>query len=516
MPDDRSSSQAALSLDALAKAEPDTGDVPPGEKPNQFSLVLLACTILFSGTHWGIISFTAATLREDLDLSYTQIGSLVPIFGVVYIASTFVCGLVADKLPQKLLLLTGTTLNAGGLILVLSGSYPIMAAGYGLVGIGYAPWTIVPYVQLALFAGNDRPKYDKWYLVIEIAFVLSFSLGRLMTMAIVSTVDRDSLAWRLPFIIVAAGQVFFLFLTLLFGRYAAPLPEKKSEKEAERYDYPYKLRALYCNPMAAILLLGSCCNAFSTYALAAWAPTFALERFERTRDEGQINVSVAAAVFVAWPVGMVATIFALRHSSRIAGAMRISFVFVAVAAAFVCVYATITDYFWIHIGSFVLFAAFANFPGVLYKQLPLLLGFPPEVAVFALSRFTLAYSISGDVAGWLLTGVLIDEYGINTAVWAIAGVAIAAAAFWGVLFVWSFMGEGPVHDRTVQEMKSERALTRWGTIRQRHVTRMHTSRIVALAIGSQRGRNILYRMTWGPGGYKADAGEVLEAAAGRA
>lgn len=490
-----SSTSSALELAGDVKEDFDKATADGDEPPSRLSVALLLPAILFSGTHWGLVSFGASTLNEVEGLSFTEIGALVPTFGAVYILSTFLLGMW-ETAPQKLLLLGGTLLNGGGLMLATTGNFPFMVTGYAMIGVGYAPYTILPYSQVKLMAGRNKEVYERWYLAVEIAFVLSFSMGRLMMMAFVSYVDDEELRWKAAFYVVVIGQAFFFTLILLFGRYARPVPRRPADGEDKEEDggltYVEKLRALYLNPVAAMLLLGSLFNAFTSYGLAAWAPTIALHRYEDgDRSEATINLTVSLAVFVAWPVGMLLTLYAIRVARRIKGALRATFLFVSLAAVSITIYASVTDYFYLHIGTFVAFAAFANLPGVLYKTLPLLLGYDAAVAIFALSRFTLAYSVAGDIAGWLLTGVLIDEAGFDTAVWVLAGGAWIAAACWAVLTAWTLGDSGPVQDLHDAEEASLRATARWKRLRSFTMVRLKKKRVVSAAIGASRAGRVL-------------------------
>lgn len=135
-----------------------------GNTPPTFFTLLVMClpTILFSGMHWGFISFSAVVLNEEEDLSFTQIGSFVPIFGIFYTISTFGVGIVGEKISNKLLFVLGALIEASGMFLfTFFDSFLIKLAGFAIIGIGYSAITLIPYVQIRLYCGDNIQKYDR-------------------------------------------------------------------------------------------------------------------------------------------------------------------------------------------------------------------------------------------------------------------------------------------------------------------------------------------------------------------
>jgi MFS family permease len=439
-------------------------------------------------------------LNEKEGLSFTQIGSFVPTFGVVYIISTFIMGLIGDKFSHKGFLFIGACIIGGAHVLVVTGEYALMVTGFGLIGIGYSTWTVVPYVQIKLYCRRNKPQYDKWYLAVELAFVCSFSFGRLMMMTTVSFLDNDDWSWRLPWIVSASMMGLHALLILLFGSFSKPISHDQDDasgNKTPRYQYWDKVRALYANPVSAMMLLASMFAAFATYALAAWAPTFAEQRFP-DKDTAEINVTISIAVLTAWPVGLIVTASMLKLAKHIKNAVRISFAFVTVSAVMMLGYAVFTDSFLLHIGALVLFAASGNFASVFYKQLPDVLGFPAEVKIFALSRFTLVYSMFGDIAGWQVTGILLDQSSVSTTVWVLFIVTLGSVLFWGIPTVWSFADSGIIHDRQLEQQEEDaehaKALRNWSLLSSYVYKKSTVATTVRSFLFPGQGSNILGRL----------------------
>lgn len=74
--------------------------------------------------------------------------------------------------------------------------------------------------------------------------------------------------------------------------------------------------------------------------------------------------------------------------------------------------------------------------------------------MFALSRFTLVYMLFGNIVGVQLTGIFIDEFGVNDTLWITTVVAMVATLMWVLLALWSFSPTGPIEERSLEQVRA--------------------------------------------------------------
>jgi MFS family permease len=361
-----------------------------------------------TGVHWGFLSFSAALLHEEEGLSYTSIGLLLPVFGVVNVMSVALVGLLAPRVPHKLLLLAGLALvGLGHAGVAASAELPALIAAFALIGVGYAAFTTLPYPQIRLLCGGDARRYDAWYLRFELSLLLSSALGRLLAMLSATYVADRRFAWRLPWMLSVVGVGANFVAVLGAGRYlrvslhghvieeriprrkgraartaAQPQsqqqpPQQPARRARSAFSYQQKLVALYCNPVLLLCLLGAAALSLALGTLALWTPAITLARFGDEHSEATLNLSLTAAMALAMPVGVALTAASLRLAKSVPAALRLCGAFVGAAAAALAGHAAASHFLESH-AALALFVGPAYFPLVFYKQLPDVLGLPAE------------------------------------------------------------------------------------------------------------------------------------------
>jgi len=164
------------------------------------------------------------------------------------------------------------------------------------------------------------------------------------------------------------------------------------------------------------------------------------------------------------------------------------------AACFNIGYATERDNFIVHVILLIMMGMFTNFPFIFYKQLPALLGMPPTMRMFALTRFTLIYSLFGDIAGWQVMGIMLDELGVTTSLWVLVGVAGAAAVCWIIVSIWSCIPLGVIEKLSLEQASSQKALTNWRLLASVEVKKVSAKRALADTMFRGSGAVLAYMM----------------------
>eukprot|EP01006_Ploeotia_vitrea_P034982 TRINITY_DN65830_c0_g1_i1.p1 TRINITY_DN65830_c0_g1~~TRINITY_DN65830_c0_g1_i1.p1 ORF type:complete len:566 (+),score=286.92 TRINITY_DN65830_c0_g1_i1:153-1700(+) len=435
------------------------------------SLWLLCSSIVWCGMHWGFTSFGAKALHEDpdLQLSFTQIGSFIPAFAIVYTGGVYVVGLIGDRYPAKGQIVMAQCFIIGGQALfVFVKMFATQVVAFGLIGVGYSVYAIIPYVQIKIFSGNNSKLYDKWYLIVMLSFVTSFGGARLLMMLSTTYIDRSSyFRWRLPWLLAGAMQSLHMVLIVMFARFQNPDGPLDKEKlkgalqpapDSKEYTYLDKIRRFYLAPVSLLTAMGYLFMSYAHGSVAIWAPTFAFKRFTTITEE-ELNWTISLCVLSAMPFGLVVTAVLMRRAKNIRSAMRICACAVVLATASMAVFSFV-QVFLVFCATLILFVTFAGFPHFFIKQLPYVLGFPKEIAIFAVSRLVLIYALVGDIAGSFLTGVLLDELGEGRTISILFASTLVSTALWGTVGVWSFSDSGPIADRA-DEQRKEKALENW-------------------------------------------------------
>jgi len=160
-------------------------------------------------------------------------------------------------------------------------------------------------------------------------------------------------------------------------------------------------------------------------------------------------------------LGLILVSKALSLAKTLTLAVRISTFFVTGAACFLIGYASERNEFFVHVALLILTGMFTNFPFIFYKQLPGLLGMSASMKMFALSRFTLIYSLFGDIAGWQVMGIMIDEFGVTDSLWVLVAVGFVASVCWLIATAWSFIPRGHIDKLSLEQAAKQKALTNW-------------------------------------------------------
>eukprot|EP00937_MAST-01D_sp_MAST-1D-sp2_P007815 g7815.t1 len=433
-----------------------------------------------SATFTGFISFGAPQMEEQDGLSFTEIGMFIPILGVFATCTVLCLGQVARVLNAKLVLLAGLAamIHAEATLIWWAQDFFAMLCAWALYGVGYGVFLFIPYSQIAMMISDgDIPRKSKWLLGYDMCInVVGPGFGRvLMVICVSEYAERGeglTSGWRLAmFAGLVAHCLCFVALVFqgelrdsaswrkwrfrlrLLKRARKKVKDQRQERaKSKGLTYRGKMKILYREPVTALLLFSLACLAFSFTSLSTWGPAFAHQKWvkdpeTRAPGSGEDPIVVSGVLVgggaLTLPVGVAFTTMAVRRVSTLVGALRVAMVFMVL-----CVPSNLSILYarnfseWI--GGYFLFLCIGYFPVVFHKVLPQFLGLPRDVELVAMSHFTTAFTLFGNVLAPMTTAIVMDLYGVTQATWVLAFVTVVGVVLWAVPFVWSYMQASPV------------------------------------------------------------------------
>jgi len=108
--------------------------------------------------HSYMLFFTPllAPIAESMGVSFARLGALVSVALLSYSLAALPAGLLADRLGSRLVILLSMALPSLGCLVVSAGvSYPLMATGFMIVGLGAGLYHPSSFAMLSLVASDD-------------------------------------------------------------------------------------------------------------------------------------------------------------------------------------------------------------------------------------------------------------------------------------------------------------------------------------------------------------------------
>lgn len=418
------------------------------------ALVAIVIQSLFSGLFWGFTGFQAAVLNESLGISYDKLSVMIPTSTAFYLLTVFLLGTYESRIPHKILYLASAMFGIAHSLLVVTASPYLMIIGYMFGGISFAIIDMLPIVEIRILAMGRDVVYQRLYVLVSIAEATSFAGGRVLMMMSLLYGPPAPLSWQLPWMIEVIGLSVSIVL-MLFGKFFAQTPSTKALVKQPAWQ---KIRSVYSNSAFLWYAAGYAWSAFAFGAITAWYPSITRVLFPDESEEYR-NWVVLASVMVSMPLAILGTSAVMDVIKRIRYAVRLTPVTLACAsvAAMLMIF---SQSLLVYCVGLALFLALHYFPFFVMKTMPLSLGLRGEEATFAISQFSIIYSLFGDIVGVLVTGIL-GGRDLFYYVLIVVGVAtIVATAVMAVPGVYSFLPFGFVYQQTRLEAKEEEARDR--------------------------------------------------------
>ena len=366
---------------------------PAGQQPHGFLLPIVggaAVAHLLNDMIQAMLPAIYPLLKTNFALNFGQIGIIALVYQLTASLLQPWIGFYTDKHPKPWLLPLGMVMTLIGIgLLAAAGSYPMLLAAAGIIGVGSA--TFHPETsRIARLASGGR--FGTAQSTFQVGGNSGSAIGPLVTAAIVIPYGQAAVAW---FMVVAVAAILLLSrLTRWVMHHGTAKAKSLSNSHHEGLDRAGVIRAVIviCILMfAKFVYIASFTNYFTFYLM---------ERFHLGVQHSQMFLflflaAVAAGTFAGGPVG-----------DRIGRKAVIWISFLGVAPfALALPYANL---FWtavlaITIG-LVMSSAFAAL--VVYAQEAV----PGRVGMVSGLMFGLMFGIGGIGAACL--GKLADTYGI--------------------------------------------------------------------------------------------------------
>ena len=237
------------------------------EKYARYALTLLLSVNMLNYVDRQVLYAVFPLIKNDFNLSDTELGLLGSAFMVCYMVSAPLCGWLGDRLSRVKVASCGLMLwsVATGLSGFASG-YRLLLAARTAVGVGEASFsTVSPGLLSDYFPVDVRGRaLSIFYLAIPVGSALGYLLGGIL---------GQSFGWQAAFLMVGIpGLILVLPVWLLQepGRKSGEktVIEYSGRKSGARYAPLFRNRSFITNTLAMSAMT------FALGGLAQWIPTF--------------------------------------------------------------------------------------------------------------------------------------------------------------------------------------------------------------------------------------------------
>ncbi len=262
-------------------------------------LLLLATMINYMDRQ--TLSNLAVRVQHSFNLNDEQYGDFEVVFGLAFAVGSLFFGIVADRVPVRLLYpFVLVAWSSVGIATGLTSGYESMLVCRGLLGFFEAGhWPCALIVTQAVMARSDRAMGNS---VLQSGASLGAILTPLIIAAMVghSAPDSQDQAWRLPFIVIGAVGLLWAVLWL-FSIRAGDLQTNISQPEDRTQSRFWLAVFLRDRRFWALAVMVFCINT-SWQLIRAWLPKFLQQGRGYTESEALIFNSV---YYIATDVGCI-------------------------------------------------------------------------------------------------------------------------------------------------------------------------------------------------------------------
>ncbi|MGI5379729.1 MFS transporter [Streptomyces sp. CA-251387] len=281
-----------------ADTRPDAAD--DTRRRSRVVLILLALFIVINAADKAVLGLTAGPIKDDLDLTATEFGTIASSFYLLFSLSAVSVGFLGDRIrPRPLLAVLALVWAAAQLpILLPATGFAALVATRVVLGAGEGPgYPLANYTAFTWFPEKRR--------ALPSAVVVAGAAGGTVLAAPLVVLVSSTLGWRAAFALLGAVGVVWALVWLRFGGggpYTArlgPAPDEPSRAPREQPSVPF------WRVVTTGTWLGATFSAFAvmwTLALGfAWLPLFLAEQagFSDTEVSGIVGLpALAMAVLV--------------------------------------------------------------------------------------------------------------------------------------------------------------------------------------------------------------------------
>ncbi|GGN96338.1 MFS transporter [Actinoplanes lobatus] len=369
-----------------------------------------------------VLSAVFPFLKEEWGLTDTQLGSLTSIVALTVGVLAVPLSLVGDRWGRvRAIVVMAVVWSLATLGCALAAGYGHLLAARLLIGVGEAAYGSVGLaVVLAVFSAKRRASLTG-------AFMAAGSFGSVLGVAL-GGVLAVHFGWRWAF---AAMGIFGLVLAVLYRALITErkLTAHKIDDDAETGpslaagEQRARLATLFSTPAVVFAYLGGGLQLFITGSLFAWLPSYFNRAYDLAPDRA---AKVAALYILVIGAGMVVCGMVTDRVGRVQplGKWTVAIVFAALTLVFLGAGFAMQpggpQKLLLAVGCF--FAAGTTGPtGAMVARLT-----HESIRATAFGTLTFFNNVLGLAAGSLVTGILADRFGLETAMRYVPLAAVGA------------------------------------------------------------------------------------------
>ena len=363
--------------------------------------VLVAISVAMFGNYYvyDSIAPVADLLQKNLGFTDTQIGTLNAIYSLPNIVVVLIGGVIVDRFGTRLSTLFFAIICAiGALVTAISPSFPVMAAGRLIFGLGAESMIVAITVAIG-----------QWFVGRQ----LGFAFGVNLSIARAGSFSADkSTTWFKPLYDLGWQPPLFLAVGfMLVGVAACVLYYWMDRRVARNYDVPepapsdkFVWSDLWRFDRSFWYIVGLCVTYYSV--IFPFRSTFAIKYFQHAhgvslQQAGDLNASVFFAAIIATPLfGLMADRLGHRAAFMAFGCFLLAAVFPILAYT--------NANLWIT--TVMIGIAFSLIPAIIWPAVPYLV--EPNRLGTAYGLMTMVQAM-GLTSINLLAGALNDYYGAS-------------------------------------------------------------------------------------------------------
>ena len=262
-------------------------------------LVILTICHLLNDLMQALLPAIYPILKQDFNLSFTEIGLITLTNLVTASILQPVVGTYTDRRPQPYALVAGMSMTLGGLLLLAyARQFSLLLAAAALVGVGSSIFH-PESSRLARIASGGRHGFAQ--SLFQTGGNFGSSLGPLLAAFVVVPRGQSSVAW---FAICAIAGIALVWRV---GRWYAGLHREPGARPVSHHQPPAPIGRPARRALAVLLAL-----VFSKYvylvSLSSYFMFFLIDRFQLSIESAQLYLfgflaAVAAGTFAGGPIG---------------------------------------------------------------------------------------------------------------------------------------------------------------------------------------------------------------------
>ena len=260
----------------------------------------LCISHLLNDTFQSIIPAALPILKDELLLTFTQIGLIAAVFHIASSICQPIVGWITDKYPQPYSLPVGMTSTLLGILLLANAwSFGIVLVSVALIGFGSAVFH-PEASRLVFMASGGRLGFAQSFF--QTGGNVGTSIGPLLAAIIITPYGRENIVW---FAVLAFCAILWLiplsrWYSLQLRKAAPPTPSAAASRQPSA--------SSRLPSVVFILLLLVFSKTLYTISLKNFLTFYLIERFDVTIQHSQFFLfaflfAVAAGTMIGGPIG---------------------------------------------------------------------------------------------------------------------------------------------------------------------------------------------------------------------